>query len=141
GQKPTTAQYTVTGAGCCLVAKQGKGPRITSATIGKVVDMGITDPFNMGADMAPAAVDTIIANLKERNIDLYYYDYIVTCDLCHIGREMSIDLLRQRRIDIQDNQYVDCGLTIYREDQSVLTGGSGTACSAVGLYGHYLKLF
>src|SRR5699024_5333686 len=140
GQKPTTAQYTVTGAGCCLVAKQGKGPRITSATIGKVVDMGITDPFNMGAAMAPAAVDTIIAHLKERNVDPSYYDYIVTGDLGHIGRETSIDLLRQRGIDIQENQYVDCGLTIYREDQSVLSGGSGTACSAVGVYGHYLKL-
>ena len=35
------------------------GPKVTSATIGRVVDMGISDPFNMGAAMAPAAVDTI----------------------------------------------------------------------------------
>src|SRR5699024_8030940 len=61
GQKPPTAQWTVTGAGCALVAKKGNGPVITSATIGKIVDMGITDPFNMGAAMAPAAVDTITA--------------------------------------------------------------------------------
>src|SRR5690625_3467403 len=49
GQKPPTAQWTVTGAGCALVAPigNGNGPVITTATIGKVVDMGLTDPFNM----------------------------------------------------------------------------------------------
>ncbi|MDF2964027.1 MAG: spoVAD [Paenibacillus sp.] len=51
-QKPPTAQYTVTGAGAALVAKQGEGPVVTGATIGKVTDMGIKDPFNMGAAMA-----------------------------------------------------------------------------------------
>lgn len=59
GQLPPTAQWTVTGAGAGIIAKEGSGPRITSATIGRVVDMGIADPFNMGAAMAPAAVDTI----------------------------------------------------------------------------------
>src|SRR5699024_9643009 len=48
GQKPPTAQWTVTGAGTGLVAKNGNGPVITSATVGKVVDMGLTDPMNMG---------------------------------------------------------------------------------------------
>ena len=43
--------------------------------------MGLTDPFNMGGAMAPAAVDTIEAHLKERNIDPSYYDLIVTGDL------------------------------------------------------------
>src|SRR5699024_12728917 len=51
GQKPPTAQWTVTGAGCALVRKHTTGPTITSATIGKVVDMGLTDPFNMGGAM------------------------------------------------------------------------------------------
>ena len=37
-QKPPTAQWTVTGAGAAVVAKEGKGPRVTSATIGKVID-------------------------------------------------------------------------------------------------------
>lgn len=49
GQKPPTSQWTVTGAGCALVAQNGTGPAVTSATIGKVADMGMTDPFNMGA--------------------------------------------------------------------------------------------
>ncbi|WP_026905941.1 stage V sporulation protein AD [Paucisalibacillus globulus] len=140
GQKPPTAQWTVTGAGCALVAKSGNGPKITSATIGKIVDMGMTDPFNMGGAMAPAAVDTIITHLKERNIDASYYDLIITGDLAHIGREVALDLLHQNDINIAEENFVDCGLTIYREDQPVLAGGSGPACSAVVTYGHFLDL-
>ncbi|WP_163970832.1 stage V sporulation protein AD [Oceanobacillus halotolerans] len=138
-QKPPTAQWTVTGAGCALVSKNGTGPQVTSATIGKVVDMGITDPYNMGGAMAPAAVDTITTHLKERNIDASYYDLIITGDLGHVGREVSMDLLKQNGININENQYVDCGLTIYREDQPVLAGGSGSACSAAVVYGHFLN--
>ncbi|RKQ37316.1 stage V sporulation protein AD [Oceanobacillus halophilus] len=140
GQKPPTAQWTVTGAGCALVAKDGEGPVITSATIGKIVDMGMTDPFNMGGAMAPAAVDTIETHLKERNIDHTYYDLIITGDLAHIGREVSLDLLHKRGIEIPEEKYVDCGLTIYREDQPVLAGASGPACSAIVTYGHFLDL-
>lgn len=94
GQKPPTAQWTVTGAGVAILSSTGKGPRVTSATIGRIVDMGLTDPFNMGGAMAPAAVDTIEAHLKERNIDPSYYDLIVTGDLGHIGREVSLDLFK-----------------------------------------------
>lgn len=139
GQKPPTAQWTVTGAGCALVAKEGTGPLITSATIGKVVDMGIADPFNMGGAMAPAAVDTIETHFRERNVDPSYYDLIITGDLGHIGREVSLDLLKKNGLPISDNQYVDCGLTIYREGQPVLAGASGAACSSVVTYGHFLN--
>ncbi|WP_077325841.1 stage V sporulation protein AD [Virgibacillus siamensis] len=139
GQKPPTAQWTVTGAGCALVAKEGNGPRITSATIGKVVDMGMSDPFNMGGAMAPAAVDTIETHLRERNVDASYYDLIITGDLGHIGHDTSLDLLQKRGIAVTEENYKDCGLTIYREGQPVLAGGSGAACSAVVVYGHFLK--
>ena len=49
-----TAQWTVTGAGSCVVAKSGKGARVAHATVGKIIDLGITDANNMGAAMAPA---------------------------------------------------------------------------------------
>ncbi|MFD2628204.1 stage V sporulation protein AD [Oceanobacillus kapialis] len=139
GQKPPTSQWTVTGAGCALVAKNGTGPVVTSATIGKIVDMGITDPFNMGGAMAAAAVNTIETHFKERDIEPSYYDLIVTGDLGHIGREVSLDLLKQRGLAVTDAQYVDCGLTIYREGQPVMAGASGPACSAVVTYGHFLN--
>ncbi len=139
GQKPPTAQWTVTGAGCALVAPSGDGPVITTATIGKVVDMGLTDPFNMGGAMAPAAVDTIVRHLTDRNVDADYYDLIITGDLGKVGREASYDLLREKGIELDAKKYVDCGLTVYKEDQPVNAGGSGTACSAVATYGHFLN--
>ncbi|RLL45160.1 stage V sporulation protein AD [Oceanobacillus piezotolerans] len=139
GQKPPTAQWTVTGASCAIVASEGNGPIITSATLGKIMDMGMNDPFNMGGAMAPAAVDTIVTHFKERQIDHSYYDLIITGDLAHIGREVSLDLLHKQGIDIPEEKYVDCGLTIYREGQPVLAGASGPACSAIVTYGHFLK--
>lgn len=139
GQKPPTAQWTVTGAGVALVSDKGNGPSITSATIGRVINMGMTDPFNMGGAMAPAAVDTIETHLKERNIDPSYYDLIVTGDLGHIGRQVSFDLLKKHGITIDLEKYQDCGLMIYREGQPVLAGASGSACSATVVYGHLLN--
>ncbi|MEK5441618.1 stage V sporulation protein AD [Fredinandcohnia sp. FSL W7-1320] len=139
GQKPPTAQWTVTGAGVAILSSTGKGPRVTSATIGRIVDMGLTDPFNMGGAMAPAAVDTIEAHLKERNIDPSYYDLIVTGDLGHIGREVSLDLFKKHGTPIKEENYHDCGLIIYREGQPVLAGASGAGCSATVVYGHILN--
>ncbi|MBM7552236.1 stage V sporulation protein AD [Thalassobacillus pellis] len=138
-QKPPTSQWTVTGAGVSLVKDKGEGPVVTSATIGKVVDMGLSDPFNMGGAMAPAAVDTIETHLKERNITASYYDLIVTGDLGHIGREVALDLLKKHGTDINEEQFQDCGLMIYREGQPVLAGASGAGCSAVVVYGHLLN--
>jgi stage V sporulation protein AD len=139
GQKPPTAQWTVTGAGAAIVGKTGDGPRVTSATIGRVVDMGLSDPFNMGGAMAPAAVDTIMAHLRDRDIDPSYYDLIVTGDLGQIGHEVSIDLMKQKGLNINETNYQDCGLIIYRKDQPVLAGASGAGCSATVVYGHLLN--
>ncbi|MDC3416564.1 stage V sporulation protein AD [Aquibacillus salsiterrae] len=139
GQKPPTAQWTVTGAGCALVSDTGVGPKVTSATIGKVVDMGLTDPFNMGGAMAPAAVDTIEAHLKERGVDASYYDLIITGDLAKVGRDIALDLFKKNNTNIKEEQFVDCGLTIYKSDQPVLAGASGAGCSATVTYGHFLN--
>jgi stage V sporulation protein AD len=136
GQKPPTAQWTVTGAGAAIVRDEGNGPKITSATIGKVIDMGLSDPFNMGGAMAPAAVDTIEAHLKDRNISPSYYDLIVTGDLGHIGREVAYDLLKKHGVAISLEKFQDCGLMIYNEEQPVMSGGSGSGCSASVVYGH-----
>lgn len=139
GQKPPTAQWTVTGAGVALLSAKGNGPFVTSATIGKVVDMGLSDPFNMGGAMAPAAVDTIEAHLRDRQIDAAYYDLIVTGDLGKIGREIALHLLRKHGHSINDEQFQDCGLLIYNEDQPVFSGASGPGCSATVVYGHLLN--
>ncbi len=51
--RPPQSQWTVTAAGASLLAREGNGVKVTAATLGKVVDYGITDVNNMGAAMAP----------------------------------------------------------------------------------------
>ncbi|MEW6622928.1 MAG: stage V sporulation protein AD [Bacillota bacterium] len=138
-QKPPTAQWTTTGAGAALVASEGSGPRVTSATIGRVVDMGLSDPYNMGGAMAPAAVDTIEAHFRDLNIDARHYDLIATGDLGRVGHEIAIDLLRKHGIEMPKEIFTDCGIIIYSEKQPVFAGGSGCGCSATVTYGHLLN--
>lgn len=138
-QRPPTAQWTVTGAGACVLAQNGDGPKVTSATIGRVVDMGISDPYNVGAAMAPAAVDTIEAHFRDLNIDASYYDLIATGDLGKVGHEIAIALLKKHGIDMPKHIFTDCGLLIYRKEQPSFCGGSGCGCSATVTYGHLLN--
>jgi stage V sporulation protein AD len=139
-QKPPTAQFTVTGAGASIVSHEGKGLAVTSATIGRVIDMGLTDPFNMGAAMAPAAVDTIEAHFRDLQIEPGYYDLIVTGDLAKVGHEIARDLLEKHKFPIKQTEFYDCGMMIYDyEKQTVQAGASGCGCSAVVTYGHLLK--
>jgi len=139
-QKPPTAQYTVTGAGAALLAREGAGPVVSAATIGRIVDMGIKDPFNMGAAMAPAAVDTITAHCRDLGIEPGHYDLIVTGDLGAVGYAIAHELFAKHRFPIEQTVYDDCGLLIYdREKQAVQAGGSGCGCSATVTYGHLLK--
>lgn len=138
-QKPPTAQWTVTGAGAAVVSAAGQGPKITSATIGKVVDMGIKDPYNMGAAMAPAAVDTIMTHFKDLNRSPDYYDLIATGDLGRVGYKIASDLLAENSFKMPAGVYTDCGILIYDESQPVMAGGSGCACSATVTYGHFLN--
>ncbi|NGQ97239.1 stage V sporulation protein AD [Brevibacillus sp. SYP-B805] len=138
-QKPPTAQWTVTGAGAAVVAREGSGPRITSATIGRVVDMGLSDPFNMGAAMAPAALSTIEAHFRDRQLDFYHYDLIVTGDLARVGHAILSELLPKHNIKIPLERYVDCGMLIYGDNPAVWAGGSGCGCCATVTYGHLLN--
>jgi len=139
GQKPPTAQWTVTGAGAALLGSQGSGVRVTSATIGRVVDMGISDPFNMGGAMAPAAVDTITAHFRDLNLSPQDYDLIATGDLGRVGHLIAADLLAKHNLAIPADIFTDCGILIYGEDKRVLAGGSGCGCMAVVGFGHILN--
>ncbi|WP_066071239.1 stage V sporulation protein AD [Neobacillus soli] len=142
GQKPPTAQWTVTGAGVALVVPNDpllQEPVTTSATIGKVIDMGLTDPFNMGGAMAPAAADTIIAHFRDLQLDPSYYDLIVTGDLGRVGHDTAFELLNKSGLKLERKQFQDCGLLMYKDDQPVQAGGSGAGCSATAVYGHLLN--
>jgi len=127
-QRPPSSQWTVTGSGSAIISKNGVGPFITHATIGKIVDMGIKDANNMGAAMAPAALDTIITHFKDTGRKPSYYDAIITGDLGHIGKEIVIELAEKQGYNLKSN-YNDCGVLIFDKDtQDTHSGGSGCAC-------------
>lgn len=129
-QKPMTAQWTVTGSGSVLIEPNGEGPKVKYLTVGKVVDEGINDGNNMGAAMAPAAIDTIYAYFNDTNDDPNSFDIIATGDLGKLGKQITEDLLKQRGIDIS-KVYTDCGIEIFDlKEQDVHCGGSGCGCSA-----------
>jgi len=139
-QKNPTAQLTVNAAGAGVIGKKGGlGIKITAATIGKVIDLNISDPFNMGAAMAPAAADTIQTHLAETGRKLEYYDLILTGDLGRVGLKIVRELLHQRGIELNDNNHRDGGDLIYPQETKFLAGGSGCGCMAAVCYGHIIK--
>lgn len=56
--RPPQAQWTVTGAGGCLIERPDfaikRGVKVVNGTMGRVCDFGVSDVNNMGAAMAPA---------------------------------------------------------------------------------------
>lgn len=140
GQRPPTAQWTVTGAGAAVVSKNGGAPYITHVTTGKVVDYGVTDQNNMGGAMAPAAIDTLITHFKDTGRLPKSYDLILTGDLGKVGREIVIDMMSKGGYDLSAN-YGDTGCLIYDfEKQDVHSGGSGCGCVAVTLCGYVYEM-
>lgn len=140
-QRTPTSQWTVTGAGAVLLSNQGQGPRITSVTPGKIIDEGIKDANNMGAAMAPAAADTIMAHLRDTGRTCDDYDLILTGDLGSFGSTMLRELLKRNNIDLKD-KHNDCGTMIFDLNrQDVVCGGSGCGCSASVLSAYILEQF
>ncbi len=138
-QRPPTAQWTVTGAGAMVLAAADTGPYITYVTPGKVVDMGIKDANNMGAAMAPAAVDTIVTHFQDTGFSPGNYDLIATGDLGSIGKEIADDLVQKQGYNITP-VHTDCGIEIFDAGQDVHAGGSGCGCSAVVTCGYFYDL-
>lgn len=140
-QRPLAATYTVTGAGSAIVSrsKGNYNVRIKGVTTGRIVDYGVKDSMNMGACMAPAAADTIEANLRDFNVEPDYYDKIITGDLGSVGHTILCDLLMKKNIDIRD-RHMDCGIEIFTEElQDTHAGGSGCGCSAVTFNAYIMR--
>ena len=107
--------------------------RIAGVTVGKIVDYGLKDSQNMGACMAPAAMDTIVQNFEDTGRSEQDYDRIITGDLGYVGQSILFDLVRGKGYDIR-KKHLDCGMTIFdRETQDTHAGGSGCGCAAVTL--------
>ena len=136
-QRPLSTTWTVTGSGAFVISQTGK-VKITGITTGKMMDYGVKDSMNMGAAMAPAAADTIYQHFIDFDRTPENYDLIVTGDLGVVGRELVLDLLKEKGYDLTD-RYFDCGIAIFDDNtQDTHSGGSGCGCSAVTLAGYLL---
>jgi stage V sporulation protein AD len=129
-QHVPTNQHTVTGAGACVLATEGEGPKITHATFGKVVDMGLKNPNDMGSAMAPAAFATLEQHVQDTGRPPDYYDLILTGDLGRQGLKMLHVIAEKKGFALGSNLQ-DGGALIYGNDPKVGAGASGAACSAV----------
>jgi stage V sporulation protein AD len=143
GQRTPTAQWTVTGAGAFLTERWDGGSDcavIQRGLPGKVQDRGVNDPNNMGAAMAPAALDTLVRFFEDTGESPTSYDLIVTGDLGFEGGSLLCSLMEAEGYSIR-GRYADCGQLIYdRRRQDVHCGGSGCGCSAVVLASHLLPM-
>lgn len=148
GQRPPTAQWTVTGAGCAVVQNQRNidpenlqnAVKISAVHIGTITDLGIKDANNMGAAMAPAAARTIADFLHDTQTKPEDYDLILTGDLGLTGSKLLFELLQEdSEIDIE-TQHKDCGTMIFNlAEQDVNSGGSGCGCSASVVCSYIMK--
>lgn len=137
--KKKTTTWTSTGAAAILLTNKKNKIKITSATAGKVQDKNITDVNNMGAVMAISAADTLERHFKDLKIKPSHYDLILTGDLGCYGKEILIEYMKTKDIDLSKN-YDDCGLLLYDiKKQNVFAGASGPASSALVLCSYILK--
>jgi len=136
--RPKTQTFTTTAAVSSLLCKNNGKVRIDCATIGKVIDLGVSDAFNLGAVMAPAAASTIHEHLKDTNRDISYYDLILTGDLGCVG----VDILKEYckiAYNLKLKKHMDAGCEIYLKSHDVLVGGSGPTCLPLVLFNKVLK--
>jgi len=134
GPKKEYTTFTTTGCASCYLSKEKSDIRVESATVGTVIDMGITDVFNMGAVMAPAAARVINDHLKDTNRSLDYYDLILTGDLGIVGKMILKDYLK-KEYNINLKNYDDSACMIFDIDkQPVYMGGSGVSCLPLVTY-------
>lgn len=137
-QRVPSAQWTVTGCGALIMQAQGSGPRVTAATVGKVVDLGQSDVNDMGGAMAPAAADTIVTHFKDMGRTPDYYDLVITGDLGKYGMALLESLCVKFDYPL-GKRLTDCGVIIYDPRQDAHAGGSGCGCSAAMFCGPFLN--
>lgn len=136
GVKPKTTTFTTTGGCSAFLSNEKKGIKIESSTIGKVVDLGVNDAYNMGAVMTPACADTLYTHLKETKRGANYYDLILSGDLGRYGKDIMKEYMKEE-YNIELNNYDDSACMIFDiNKQDVYAGGSGPACLPLVTYGY-----
>ena len=119
--KPVRSTFTTTGSIGFTLSKVPSKIKVLNGTIGCVIDSYVKDVFNMGAVMAPSAVDTFIRHLNLTKTKPEDYDLILTGDLGKVGENIFKELLKRKGITLKN--YKDAGTLIYSNDE--YSGGSG----------------
>ncbi len=140
GQRTPTAQRTATASGAAVVSSDSASDiKISEVLPGRIIDKGITDINNMGAAMAPAAIDTLTRYFSDTGSSPDDFDMILTGDLGREGHGIVCDIMLSEGKDLR-SVYNDCGLLLYNiESQDMHAGGSGCGCSAAVIAGHIMK--
>lgn len=135
--KPHTSTFTTTAGISALISEEESEIKIESATIGKVIEMGISDANNMGAVMAPAAASTLYEHLKDLKRDINYYDLILTGDLGCVGSSLFKEYFKIN-YNMKLKKHLDAGCELYLKSQETYAGGSGPACLPLVLFNKIL---
>ena len=140
GIKPKTTTFTTTGSASIYLSNIKSNIKVESSTIGRVIDMGVTDVFNMGAVMAPACCDTIYRHLIDTKRDVNYYDLILSGDLGIYGKDILKEYMN-KEYGINLTNYDDSASMIFDiKKQDVYAGGSGPACLPLVTYTYIFDL-
>ena len=132
--KPKTTTFTVSGATALMLTNEKTNIKVESATIGKVIDMGISDTFDMGSVMTPSAAYTLNEHLKNTKTKISDYDLILTGDLGKYGKDLFKEYVKEEYgITLNDN-YDDSATRIYDYNDDVYAGGSGPSCLPLVVY-------
>ena len=140
-QRPPQASWTATACGCALLEKGDSpgGLRVASGTVGRIIDLNISDANHMGAAMAPAVFDCVAAHLADLGRAADDYDLIATGDLGWIGRNLLLELADAAGLELPPEKLVDCGASLFYQEQDAHAGGSGCGCVASVSCGWLMK--
>ena len=122
--KPIRSTFTATAAVGMWVSNQPSKVKIINGTIGNVIDSGTKDVHNVGAVMAPSAVDTLVKHLSNTKTTLKDYDLILTGDLGKVGVSIFKELL-QKEYALKITNHLDAGSMLYKNIE--YSGASGPA--------------
>ena len=132
--KPKTTTFTVSGATAMMLTNKKTNIKVESATIGKVIDMGINDVYDMGSVMSPSAAYTLNEHLKQTNTKVNDYDLILTGDLGKYGKDLFKEYVKEEYNIILEDNYNDSATMIYDYNDNVYAGGSGPSCLPLVVY-------
>ena len=140
-QRPPQASWTATACGCALLERPEKpgGLRVTAGTVGRIIDLNISDANHMGAAMAPAVFDCLAAHMADTGKTACDYDLIATGDLGWIGRDLLLELASAAGLELPPEKLIDCGASLFYQEQDAHAGGSGCGCVASVACGWLMK--